>query len=352
MTASLFSPPNRRPAGQPAAIAAQASGTALTRILRRTGVAILLGLGLSGVAAAQSAYPDKAVRIIVPHPPGGFNDSVSRLIARELHQAWGQPVIIENRPGAAQQIGTAAAAKAAPDGYTLLNVAFSHGVNANLYKNLSYDTARDFTPVAWLGQSANVLAVHPESPYHSVADLVKAAKGPDSPITYGSAGPGSSPHLSAELFAMKTGASLTHVPYRGGAPMATDLMGNQISMLMDNVPNILPYVRSGKMRALAITSSARAKSAPEIPTLQEAGVPDYEMTAWYGLVAPAGTPADIVAKINADVEKILRKPDVIAWFDKQGVEITGGTPDAFGIFIDAQLAKWADVIQAANIQAQ
>lgn len=352
MTQSHISPSNQAVAAQPAAVTTQAgSAAAWTRILHRAGAAMLLGLGLTGIAAAQAAYPDKAVRIIVPHPPGGFNDSVSRLIARELHQLWGQPVIIENRPGAAQQIGTAAAAKAAPDGYTLLNVAFSHGVNASLYNNLSYDTARDFTPVAWLGQSANVLAVHPESPYHSVADLVKAAKTANN-LTYGSAGPGSSPHLSAELFALKTGAQLTHVPYRGGAPMATDLMGNQITMLMDNVPNILPYVRSGKMRALAITSTARAKSAPEIPTLQESGVPDYEMTAWYGLVAPTGTPADIVAKINADVEQILQKPEVVAWFDKQGVEITGGTTDKFGIFIDAQLAKWAEVIKAANIQAQ
>jgi len=302
-------------------------------------------------AIAQAAYPDKMVKIIVPHPPGGFNDTVSRMVAKELNQQWGQPVVIENRPGASQQIGTAAAANADPDGYTLLNVSFSHAVNPSLYPNLSYDAARDFAPVAWLGRASNLLAVNPSSPYRNVADVVLAARTAPGALTYGSAGPGSSPHLSAELFAQSTGIQLTHVPYKGGAPMAIDLMSGQISLLLDNVPNLMPHVKSGKMRGLAVTGQSRAKLAPELPTLQEAGITGYEMTAWYGLVAPVGTPTAIIAKINADIQAVLTKPEIRAWFDQQGVEPVGGAPEAFGTFINAQIAKWAAVIQQANIKA-
>ncbi|WP_241082983.1 tripartite tricarboxylate transporter substrate binding protein [Achromobacter xylosoxidans] len=307
---------------------------------------------MTACTAAEAAYPDKMVKIIVPHPPGGFNDTVSRMVAKELNQKWGQPVVVENRPGASQQIGTAAAAKADPDGYTLLNVSFSHAVNPSLYPKLSYDTARAFAPVAWLGRASNLLAVNPKSQYQSVADVVAAARADPGALTYGSAGPGSSPHLSAELFAQSTEIKLTHVPYKGGAPMATDLMAGQISLLLDNVPNLMPYVKSGKMRALAVTGQSRAKLAPELPTLQEAGIAGYEMTAWYGLVAPAGTPRDVIVKINADIEATLAKPEIRAWFDQQGVEPAGGSPEDFGAFIDAQISKWAEVIKAANITIQ
>lgn len=322
-----------------------------THVLTRLGLCLGAAI-VAASAAAQGAYPQQPVRIVVPHPPGGFNDTVSRKIASELSQTWGQPVLVENRPGASQQIGTSAAAKAAPDGYTLLNVAFSHGVNPSLYPALPYDTVKDFVPVAWLGRSANLLAVPANSPYDSVQSLIDAARQSPGDLTYGSAGPGSSPHLSSEMLALASDVELTHVPYKGGAPMLTDLMSGQIVMALDNVPNLMPYVKAGKLRGLAVTSAGRSPFMPALPTLQESGVPNYEMIAWHGLVAPAGTPNDIVQKINADVQTILDREDIRAWFANQGVEPVGGSTQAFGAFIDEQIAKWAEVVKASSITLQ
>lgn len=319
----------------------------LMQLAKATAVASLLSFAAMGSALA--AYPEKPIRLIVPQPAGGFNDTVARVLSRKLGEAWGQPIVVENLPGAGSQVGTAAAARAPADGYTLLVVSFAFCTNPSLRKSLPYDTVKAFRPVILLGQTPNLLVVNPASPYKSVQEVIRAAKASPGKLTYASSGPGSSPHLSMELFKSMAGVDLTHVPYKGGAPMATDLMGGQVDIMFDNTPNLMPYVKSGKMRALGVTSAQRTELAHNVPTIAESGVPGYEMTAWYGVVAPSGTPDAIVQKLNAEIGKILAQPDVKTVFAAQNVAPNGGMPQVFADFLTKESAKWAKVIKQAGI---
>jgi len=320
------------------------------RALRALGL-LFAALVLAG-SAAHAEYPEKTIRIVVPYPPGGFNDTLGRIVAQKLGEAWGQPAVVENRPGGGTLIGTDSVAKAAPDGYTLLVVAFPFAVNPSLYAKLPYDTVKDFAPLLLAGQTPNLLVVNPEVPIHSVKELIAAAKAKPGSLSYGSTGSGSSNHLSMELFRTMTGVELVHVPYKGSAPMVTDLLGGHVQVAFDNTPNVLPQVKAGKLRALAITSASRSEMVPDVPTVAEAGVPGYEVGVWFGIVAPAGTPPAVLAKLNAELNRMLAMPDVKQKFADQGVEPVGGPPERFAEHLKVQIEKWTKVVKESGAKVE
>jgi tripartite-type tricarboxylate transporter receptor subunit TctC len=297
-------------------------------------------------------YPAKPIKIVVPYPPGGFNDTLGRTLAAKFTQDWGQPAIVENKPGANTLIGSDYVAKSAPDGYTLLVVAFPFAVTPSLIKSMPYDTVKDFAPVALAAQSPNLLVVNPALPVKSVADLIAMAKAKPDSMSYGSTGNGSSNHISMELFKSLAGVRIVHIPYKGSAPAVADLLGGQIQVMFDNAPNVLPQVKAGRLRALAQTGATRSPIAPDLPTLVEAGVAGYELTVWFGLVAPASTPREVIQKLNAEVLKILAMPEVRERFLAQGVEPLGSTPEQFGEHIKAQMVQWGKVVRDAGVQAE
>ena len=314
-------------------------------------LAVLFLLLSASIAFAQT-YPSKPIRIVVPYPPGGFNDTLGRTLAAKFTEAWGQPSFVENKPGANTVIGVDHVAKSAPDGYTLLIVAFPFAVTPSLLKNMPYDTVKDFAPIAWAAVSPNALVVNPGVPVKSVAELIALAKAKPGSLSYASTGNGSSNHISMELFKSLAGVDIVHIPYKGSGPAVTDLLGGQVHVMFDNAPNVMPHVRAGKLRALAMSGAKRSSFAPDIPTVAEAGVPGYEVAVWFGVVAPAGTPREIVQKLNAEVLKILAMPDVRERFQSQGVEPVGSTPEQFGEHIKSQMAKWAKVVQDAGVKAE
>jgi len=294
--------------------------------------ALLVLCLFSGIAQAES-YPSKSIRIIVPYTPGGFNDTLARTLAQNLHEKWGQPVVVDNRPGGGTTIGTGLAAKAPADGHTLLIVSFAFGVNPSLYTQLPYDTQRDFAPVVLAAGTPNILVVNPQLPVKSLRDLVALARSKPGKLNYATAGNGSSNHLCMEMFKSMAGVELVHVPYKGSAPAVTDLIGGQVDVMFDNVPNVLQHVKAGKLRALAISSRERSPFAPDLPTVGEAGVPGFDVSVWFGVAAPAGTPPSVVAKLNTEINRILKLPAVVELFHNQGVEPLGGTPNAFAAFL-------------------
>jgi tripartite-type tricarboxylate transporter receptor subunit TctC len=321
----------------------------------------LLALLLGGTAAlAQSAatpadqdnYPSRTIRYVVPYPPGGFNDTLARIVSQKLSEAWNVPVVVENRPGGGTLIGTESVAKAAPDGYTLLGVAFPFGANPSIYKNLPYDTVKDFTPLIFAGQTQNLLVIKPSMPINSVKELIDYARKNPGKVSYGSTGIGSSNHLSMELFKSMAGIDLVHVPYKGSAPMVNDMLGGHIDIAFDNTPNVLPQVKGEKLRALGVSSRARSALAASVPTVSEAGVPGYEVTVWFGVVGPPGMRPEIVQKLNAEMNAIFRTDDVKRRFVDQGVEPVGGAPSQFADHIRAEIQKWAKVVKEANIQPE
>jgi tripartite-type tricarboxylate transporter receptor subunit TctC len=313
---------------------------------------LLLATVVTLTSAVHAEYPEKTIRIVVPYPPGGFNDTLGRIVAQKLGDAWGQPTVVENRPGGGTLIGTESVAKAPPDGYTLLVVAFPFAVNPSLYAKLPYDTMKDFAPLLLAGQTPNLLVVNPELPIHSVKELIAAAKAKPGALSYGSTGSGSSNHLSMELFRTMTGVELVHVPYKGSAPMVTDLLGGHVQVAFDNTPNVLPQVKAGKLRALAITSATRSAMVPDIPTVSEAGVPGYEVGVWFGIVAPAGTPPAVLAKLNTELNRMLAMPDVKQKFADQGVEPVGGPPERFAEHLKAQIEKWTKVVKESGAKVE
>jgi len=320
---------------------------------------MLLAILVSQTALAQSGpalvqgWPSRPVRLLVPFAAGaGINDIMARLVGQHLGAGLGQPVVIENRAGAGGIAGTEAAAKAAPDGYTFLMTNVSLVTSAYLYPKLPYDPQNDFVPVTLVATSPLMLVVHPSVAAKSVQELVALAKANPGRLNFGSGGVGSTPHLSAELFKSAAGIDAVHVPYKGGAPALNDLVGGQLSFMIENVPGTMPFVKQGRLRALAITSAQRSPLEPALPTMVESGVPGYEVVGWQGLFAVAGTAPDIVARLQADVGKVLRLPEVRERLAALGAEPVGSTPEEFGAFIRAERTRWGRIIREKGIRSE
>jgi len=319
-----------------------------TRILHLAAGAAALP-SLSRIARAQ-VYPARPVRIIVGFAAGGGYDIIARLIGQWLSERLGQSFVIENRPGAATNIATQVVVSAPPDGYTLV-FAYSgtHAINPSIYRKMPFKES-DFAPVIQLASVPQVLVVHPALPVRSVKELVALAKAHPGELAYGSSGSGAFNHLTGALFARMTGTKLVHVPYKGGGPAAIALMSGEISMILGEPATIVPHLQSGKMRALAVTGAKRALALPELPTIAEAGVPGYEATSWNGMLAPAGTPAEIIKRLNADFNRIIATPEMKKRMIDNGYEPVGGAPEKLGELIHAEIAKWAPVVKAAGVQ--
>jgi len=320
--------------------------------------AAMLSLAFSGLLLQAEAfgqadnYPSRPVKIIVSYPPGGTTDLVARVVGQKLSEFWGQPVVVENRPGASGNIGTQVAAKSPADGYTILQSSVAiQSINPALHRDPGYDPVRDFASVAKIATSINVLVVNPQLPVRSVRELIAYTRANPGKVAYASPGSGTSPHLSTELFKATTGADALHVPYKGSAPMLADLIGGQVQFAIDNLPASLPHVRSGKLRALAVTGPRRAADLPDVPTMVEAGVAGYEVTTWWSFVVPAGTPPAVVFKINADTVRALQSADVRDRMTKQGLEPTPSTPVELDALAKAELARWSKLIKDIGARA-
>ncbi len=325
----------------------------LSRTIPRLLCALLPAAMLLATAHAQEPpYPTKAVRMIVPFPPGGGTDLLARIIGQKLTEGLGVPMVVENRPGAGGVVGADVVAKARADGYTLLTVSASHTINPSIYKKLPYDTVRDFAPVTLLAGGPGLLVVHPSIPARTVKEFIAFAKARPGLIAYASAGTGTPPHLGGELFKSMAGIDLTHIPYKGNGPAYTDLISGQVPVMFPNVSTGLQYVKAGRIRALAVTSLARARVAPEIPTIDESGVPGYELNSWYGALTTAGTPAAIITRLQQEIAKALQLNDVRDKLVTQGMEPAGSTPAEFAAVINAEIGKWAKVAKQSGLKAE
>src|SRR5687768_17390149 len=308
-----------------------------------------LALVLTVTLAAAQPYPSKPVRLVVGFPPGGPTDIIGRLVGTKLTEYFKEQVIVDNRPGAGGNIAADYVAKAAPNGYTvLLTHPATHAISPALYSKLPFDEVRDFAPVSQLVTVPNILVIHPSLPARNVRELVALAKKNPGAINFASGGSGTGGHLSGELFKTMAGIDMVHVPYRGGAPAITDLVAGQVQVMIDNMQALLPYVRSGRLRALAVTPSARVPVVPELPTIAESGVPGYDVSSWFGLVVPAGTPQAVIDRLHADSVKAVRAPDVAARFADLGATPVGSTPEEFRMFIATEIAKWGPVVKASG----
>jgi tripartite-type tricarboxylate transporter receptor subunit TctC len=309
--------------------------------------------GASAQPAAGSAYPSRPLHLIVPFPPGGSTDILARALGQKLSEVLEQPVVVDNRPGAGGSIGAEAAAKAAPDGYTLLMGQLGPlAVSPAIYKKLPYDPVKSFAPVCLMAIVPSVLVVNTSLPFSSAAELIAYAKKNPGRLTYGSAGNGSTSHLTTEYFKLATGTDILHVPYKGVGPMLTDLVSGQVAMGINGAPAVMPHVTSGRLRALAVTSLARVPSLPDIPTLDEAGVKGFEANGWYGIVAPAGTPSAIVLRLNSGIRRAVGTPELRARLDAEGAIPAGGTPEEFGALIASEIVRWGTVLKKAGIEPQ
>ena len=322
-----------------------------SRTLASFALRVLLLFAFALTPAVADDYPSKPIRIVVPYPPGGFNDTLARTLAQKLTVKWGQPVIVDNRPGSGSTIGTGIVAKSPPDGYTLLVVSFAFAVNPALYGSLPYDSAKDFSAIVLAANTPNLLVVNPALPAASVPGLIALAKSKPGKLNYASAGNGSSNHLSMELFRSLTGVEMVHVPYKGSAPAVIDLIGGQVDLMFDNVPNVLQQVKAGRLRALAVSSKDRSPFLHDLPTVAESGVPGFDVSVWFGVVAPAGTPGSVVNRLNAEINTILKMPEIRQTFNDQGVQTAGGTPREFSSFLSAQRTKWAKVVKDSGARA-
>jgi tripartite-type tricarboxylate transporter receptor subunit TctC len=326
--------------------------TFLSRVLRCALLAA--GVLLAGAAAhAQStAYPTKPIRLIVPFPPGGSTDILGRALAQKLSEAWGQQVIVDNRPGAGGSIGAELAAKAPADGYTLLMAHIGTlAVNPALYPKLAYDPLRDFAPVSLVAIVPNVLVVHPAVPAKTVNELVDYARRNPGKLNYSSGGNGSAAHLAMEYFKLQTNTDIVHVPYKGTSPAVIDLIAGQVSLTMTGAPAVMPHVQAGKLRALGVSSVKPLDAFPQIPAIAEAGVPGFDATQWYGVVAPAGTPRDIVAKLAAEIGRVMQSKEMKERLNTEGAIAATDTPDEFAAFIRAEHKRWGAVVKATGMRA-
>jgi tripartite-type tricarboxylate transporter receptor subunit TctC len=310
---------------------------------------VLLCAVVAAPAAAQQ-YPAKPIRLVVGFAPGGGTDIVSRIIGAKMTESWGQPVLVDNRAGATGTIGADIVAKAPPDGYTLLmGHVNSHGIAPNLFKKLPYDAERDFAMVAYVGYVPNVLVVHPSIPARNVKELIALAKAKPGTLNYASSGVGSTQHLAGEMFKLLTGVDILHVPYKGSGPAVIDLLAGHVSMNFDTMPPVLPHIRSGRMRALALTTPKRSPQLPNVPTMIEVGLKGFDMTNWYGVMAPAKTSHEIVLKLNGEVNRIVKLPDAKAKLEEAGTQLEPMSPEQFATFLHSEIAKYAKLVKAANV---
>ena len=320
---------------------------ALPSLLARCAAVLLSGaVLLFPILVAAQPYPSKPIRLVVPFPPGGSLDVVARAIGQKLSEAWGQPVVIDNRPGAGGNIGADVVAKSVPDGYTILEGALStHAVNVSLYTKMPYDPIRDFAPITLVAVTPNVLVLNPSLPVNSVGELVAYAKANPGKLSFGSGSNGSAGHLAGELFKAEAGVDMVHVPFKGGAPALQALLAGDTQLMFDNLANSMQQVRAGKLKAIAVTTARRSALVPDLPTLAETGLPGFDIYTWWGFLAPVGTPKEIIAKWNAEVTRILNTPEMRAFFAQQGAEPAPTTPEQFAALIRNEIPKYAKIIR-------
>ena len=307
----------------------------------------MLCAAFCAATAAAQPYPAKPVRIVVGYPPGGPTDVIARTVAQKLALAFAQQVIVDNRPGASGMIGAELVVKAPPDGYTLLTVPITFAVTPSVFPKMPYDAEKDLAPVALIAAAPFILVVHPTLPVKTVKDLITLAKSRPGQINYASASAGGMPHLAGELFNMMTGVKLTHIPYKGAAPATIDLLAGQVSLMFNNMLSAMPHVKSGKLRAVAVTSVRRSGAVPELPAIAET-IPGFEASGWYGAFAPAATPRDVVAKLNAEINRAMRLPDVVQRLAGNGVEAASMTPAEFGAYLHSEIGKWGKVVKLSG----
>ena len=314
-------------------------------------LATLFMLAAPMAAQAQAAYPDKPIKFVVPYPPGGGTDVVARIVQQRLQAALGQPIVIDNKGGAGGSLGTDIVAKSAPDGYTVLFTLSSHTINPAIFPKLPFDTIKDFEPVGLVASLPQLLAANMAVPVRTVADVVAQAKAAPDKFSFASVGNGSPGHLAGELMVLRTGAPMAHIPYRGGGPAVTDVMGGQVPLLWVSIPAAAAQVKAGKLRALAVSTTKRSPAFPDVPTMQEAGVADFEVDSWYAMLVPAKTPRPIIDKLNKALNTVLTEPAIRAQLIEQGADAVGGTPEALGKVIAAEVPKWVKLAKDANIKA-
>ena len=330
-----------------------ARGVHMIGISKLVTACIVTTVGLAHAQPAkQAAYPTKPVRLIVPFAPGGSNDIMARLTAQKFSEAFGQQVVVDNRAGASGIIGTDIAAKAPADGYTLLMMSLTLTVNPSLFRKLPYDTDKDLVPVTLVASAPLMLVVNPSVPAKSVKELIAHAKAQPGKLNFGSGGPGTTPHLAGEMLKTMAGMQMTHIPYKGGGPALADLVGGQIQLMLENIPSTLPFAKSGKLRALAVTGLKRSPLVPELPTLDEAALKGYEIVGWNGLFVPAGTPRPIVTRLHGETVKMLTQPEVRDRLATLGAEGVGSSPDEFRAFVKAEIVKWARVVKEAGLKVE
>lgn len=320
---------------------------ALSRRRLACAASACLLLGAVG-ASAQTAYPTKPVRIVVGFSAGGTTDIVARIMAKELTATLGQPFVVDNKPGGGSNIATDLVAAAPPDGYTLLFVAVTSAINQTLYPNVKFDLNRDFDAVALGAKVPNMLVVHPSVPAKNVKEFIDWARANEGKISYASSGSGTSIHMAGEMFKVRTGLKTQHIPYKGSAPAVTDLIGNQVQFMFDNMPASWPHVQAGKLKALAVTTKTRSATAPDLPTLEESGVAPFDVSSWFGLIAPKGTPQDVIDKLNKAMNAAFDKPEVKEAYAKLGAVAEKNTPRDFSQFISAEIKNWAPVVKASG----
>ena len=322
-------------------------------ILSRALIGAALALAASPSLAQPSAFPDRPIHFVVGFTPGGPSDILSRALGQKLAEQWGQQVVIENRPGAGGNIAAEAVARSAPDGYTwLLGNNSILATNASLYRKLGYDPVKDFAPVALVAIQPNILVVNQQVPASSVPELIALARAKPGQLNYASSGSGAAAHLSGELFKAMTGVDMVHVPYKGAQPALTDVIAGQAQLMFATSASVLPYVKSGRLRALAVTTAQRSATVPELPTVAEAGVPGFESITWHGVVVPAATPAPLVERLNRDIVAVLQMPDVRERLAALGAEVVGGTPSAFADYIAKEIPKWTKVVKDSGARAE
>lgn len=325
-----------------------------TTIRAVTAAAALAAAGASLVQAAApgAAYPTRPIRLVVPFAPGGTNDTVGRIVSEKLSARLGQPIVADNRAGANSVVGSEIVAQASPDGYTMVIVAAGFAVNPSLRKKLPYDSLRDFAPVGLVGSGPYLLAVHPSVPAKNLSEFIAWVKARPGQVNYASTGVGSPPHLAAELLRTMAGLDIVHIPYKGGGAVLPDLLAGRIPMFFGSVSTLAPYIRNGRLRGIAVTTPKRSSAMPELPTFIEAGLKDYDVTGWYGLLAPGRTPRAIVNRVNAELRQVLGDAETVERLAQRGIEPMPGSPDDFAALIRREIPKWAKVMKAAGIQPQ